>query len=78
MEPVLPSEILNRSVRRQTDQSICYHCLERQHFHDGRIVNMQHMTAELLISFLQNVFIIRIPQITNFYENNPSITSSEL
>ena len=34
--------------------------------------------AELLTGFLQKVFIISIPQITNFYENNPSITSSKL
>ena len=33
--------------------------------------------AELLTGFLQNLFIISIPQITNFYENNPSITSSK-
>ena len=34
--------------------------------------------AKLLIGFLQNVFIIGIPQITNFYDNNPSITTSKL
>ena len=34
--------------------------------------------VELLTGFLQNVFFISIPQITNFYENNSSITSSKL
>ena len=34
--------------------------------------------AKLLIGFLQNIFIIGIPQITNFYDNNPSITTSKL